>query len=263
MYSQSYEKQVNKTCRKCFTILDFKRDYCCVKGKDECFADIGLVKKAFKQDGNVRSVLFYTGRTDRKGNILSKKFYRGILRNECMIFDYRPPGCRSHFCYRWDDYIRKNPQDFVDANVNVVSRKTLKTELRREYEYGVKLAYPGGIAIYTDRPNEMKKLVRKVLDGLKIKHFETDAGIMDPDDNRKEGVEIIMDRKAVIEKPKLFGTLINNNMFMLVRMKMNMGSTGFNHSNIIITKANPDHVARESPASLKSFHALKVYRISG
>jgi len=94
-----------------------------------------------------------------------------------------------------------------------------------------------------------------------IKHFTTNAPLMDPEKNKKDGVEIITDKDRILERPGLFGTVINNNMFMLVRMKMNMASAGFNHSNIMITMADPEEIAKETPASLKSFHALKAFQL--
>jgi hypothetical protein len=261
MYVESYEKMIEKTCRKCYTIFDYTRDYCCVKGKKECFADLGLVRRGIVQDEEMAERLYMRKKIDMKRNIINKVFFRGLLRNECLVFDYRPPGCRSHFCWRWDKYMEKNPLDFVHANLNVVSVKKLKEELRREFEYGIKLAYPGGFIIYTSRPDDIKKEVSSVFRDMKIKCFFTRSELAEFGRNKKPGVEIIMDKDAVIEKPGLFGTLLNNNMFMLVKMKMDMGSTGFNHSNIMITTANPESVAGESAASLKSFHALKAFWI--
>jgi hypothetical protein len=84
---------------------------------------------------------------------------------------------------------------------------------------------------------------------------------MEPGKNEKPCVEIILDKDGILKEPGLFGTMLNNNMFMLVRMKMNMGSTGFTHSNIMITAADPEKVASESGDSLKSFHALKAFWI--
>jgi hypothetical protein len=96
---------------------------------------------------------------------------------------------------------------------------------------------------------------------MKLKHFVTDAELMDPGKNKKAGIEIIMDSDGIIGKPKLFGTIIKNNMFMLVRMKMNMGSTGRGHSNVMITTADPEKIAEETAASLKSFHSLMAFRL--
>ena len=140
MHAESFEKWMDRTCRRCYTIFDFRRDYCCVKGKDECYADLGLVKRGIKQDKKMHLRLYRKAKADINGNIISKKFFRGFFRNECLVFSYRPPGCRSHYCRLWNEYIEKNPQDFVDANLNVVSSKTMLGMLRREFEYGIKLA---------------------------------------------------------------------------------------------------------------------------
>ncbi|MCD6495985.1 MAG: hypothetical protein J7K54_01815 [Candidatus Aenigmarchaeota archaeon] len=263
MHTESYELQMAKTCRKCYTIYDYKRDYCCVRDKESCFADIGLVKKGLKQDERLAEKLFVKKKIDENRRIIDRRFYSGIFRNECLVFDYRPPGCRSHFCWRWDDYIRKHPMDMVYANLRAVSTKTLLKELEREYEYGIKLAYPGGFIIYTykEKLAPLRKSIEKMLDSMKIRHFRTTAENMSPDANELEGVEVITDRNALLEKPGLFGTLLNNNIFMLVRMKMNLGSTGFSHSNLMLTCSDPEKIAKETPASLKSFHALKAFQV--
>ncbi len=263
MYVASYERMIGRTCRKCYTIFDTKRDYCCVKGKDECFADIRLVEKGLVQDEKMAEKLYMKKLVDDRRKLKTKKFFRGALRNECMVFDYRPPGCRSHFCYRWDDYIRKNPLDFVHANLRAVSVPKLLEILKSEYEYGIKLAYPGGFIVYTSNPQRIKKEVMGLLEKMRLKHFVTRAELMEMDRNHKMGVEVIMDPDGIVGEPGLFGTLINNSTFMLVRMKMNLGSTGFRHSNILITTADPEGVAKESPASLKAFHALKAFWIEG
>jgi hypothetical protein len=44
-------------------------------------------------------------------------------------------------------------------------------------------------------------------------------------------------------------------------MKLNMGSTGFRHSNIIITTLDPEKICGETPNSMRAFHALKAYHI--
>ncbi len=263
MEVQSFEREIERTCRKCFTIYDFTRDYCCAKSKDECFADIDLVKKGIVQDEATAEKLYMNKAIDYKGRLIKKSFFRGALRNECLVFKYRPPGCRSHFCWRWNKYIEKNPRDFIYANLNVMPLNRFLKELHDEYVYGVRLAYPGGIIIYTydEKIATVRKAIEKQLDSMKIKHFRTNAHLMEPEKNEKEGVEIIVDDEAVIEKTRLFSTLLKNNMFMLVRMKMNLGSTGHNHSNILITNADFSKLAEETPASLKSFHALKAYRI--
>jgi hypothetical protein len=261
MRVESYERHMKKTCRRCNTILDFHRNYCCVKGQNECFADMGLVKRGILQDVVLRENLYAKEKIDFAGNIINRCFFRGFLTNECLVFNYRPPGCRSHFCKMWDEYMKKNPLDFVYANLNVVPTKKMLTQMKLEFQYGIKLAYPGGFIIYTDKPKKIKKELSSMLDGMKIKHFSTDAELMDPKDNKRPGVEIIMDSDAVIEKPGLFGTIIKNNMFMLVRMKMNMGSTGFRHANIMITTADPQRVADETPASLKAFHSLVAFQL--
>jgi len=261
MKVESYERHMSRTCRRCYTIFDIRRDYCCLKGKDECFADLGLVRKGILQDKSMALRLYRKGRIDEKGGLIKHFFFRGRLSNECLVFGYRPPGCRSHFCKKWDDYMAKNPLDFVYANLNVVSAETLKKELKKEFEYGIKLAYPGGFAIFTDRPEEVKKSLKGVFNEMKLKYFFTDAGLMDPEDNKKPGIEIIMDSDKIIEKPGLFGTIIKNNIFMLVRMKMNMGSTGFRHSNILVTAADPQKIAGETVSSLKTFHALKAFQL--
>jgi hypothetical protein len=261
MQVESYERMIRKTCRKCYTIRDFKRDYCCVKGKSECFADIGLVRKGVIQDEATAERMYAKKAVDEDRKLLTKRFFRGALRNECLVFKYRPPGCRSHFCYRWDKYIKEKPLDFVHANLRVVPVNGLLSELRKEYEYGIKLAYPGGTIVYTQRPQEIKKAVSALLKEMGMAHFFTRAELMDIVHNEKTGVEVIMDPDGMIQEPGLFGTIINNSMFMLVRMKMNMGSTGHTHSNIMITAADPEKLATESPASLKSFHALKAFWI--
>jgi hypothetical protein len=261
MRVESYDRMIRKTCRKCYTIFDFRRDYCCAKGKDECFADMGLVRKGVLQDEGTAERLYLRKKVDENRTILNKKFFRGRLRNECLVFDYRPPGCRSHFCGLWDEYIKEKPLDMVHANLRVVSTGKLKEELKKEFAYGIRLAYPGGFIIYTGRPDDMKKAASSVLKGMGVRHFFTRAEFMEPAKNEKPGVEIIMDANGILQEPGLFGTLINNNMFMLVRMKMNMGSTGFTHGNIMITAADPEKVALESEASIKSFHALKAFWI--
>ncbi len=264
MRMESYEKMIRKTCRKCYTIFDLKRDYCCAKSKDECFADLRLVRKGVMQDQEMAEKLYMKKKLDDRRNIISRKFFRGAFRNECLVFRYRPPGCRSHFCDRWRKYIEEHPRDMVYANLNAVSTRTLLKELEKEYEYGIELAYPGGFIIYTtdeEKAGKLKREIEKLLNGMKIRHFTTNATLMNPEKNDKAGVEIIMDLDAIIEKPGLFDTVINNNMFMLVRMKMNMASTGFSHSNIMITTADPEKVAGESSASLKSFHALKAFQV--
>lgn len=261
MNVESYEKQVENSCRKCYTIFDLKRDYCCVKGDKECFADLGLVKKGIIQDKALRLKLFKKSKIDEDGKIINRVFYRGIFRNECLVFNYRPPGCRSHFCDMWDKYIKKYPMDMVYANLKISSLGTLKKNFRKDYELGIKMAYPGGYIIYTDKPAKIRKELGSILDELKIRHFKTDAEKMIPDDNKKPGVEFIMDIDGIVEKPRLFGTIIKNNMFMLVRMKMNMGSTGFNHANVYITTADPESIAKETPGSLKSFYSLLAYKL--
>jgi len=261
MRVESYLHHMNRTCRLCYTIFDLRRNYCCVKDKDECFADLGLVRKGILQDEEMRKRLYMKGRIDSKGNIIKRSFFSGWFSNECLVFDYRPPGCRSHFCKRWNDYIKKNPLDFVYANLNIVSTRTLLKEMKLEFQYGIKLAYPGGFIIFTDRQKKIKKGLSEVFDEMEIKYFFTDAESMDPDNNKRAGIEIIIDSDGVIEKPGLFGTIIQNNMFMLVRMKMNMGSTGFGHSNILITTADPEKLAAETSASLKAFHALRVFQL--
>ncbi len=261
MHVESYEKMIKRTCRKCYTVFDYTRDYCCAKGKDECFADTRLVEKGIAQDEKMAEKLFVKGKVGEDRKLKSRKMFSGIFRNECLVFDYRPPGCRSHFCWRWDKYITEKPLEFLQANLNVVSLRKLKDILRKEYEFGIKLAYPGGIIIFTGRPDEIRKEVGSLLKDMKIKHFFTRAELMEMDRNRKEGVEVIMDPDAIITEPGLFRTIINNNMFMLVRMKMNLGSTGFGHSNIMITTADPEKIAKETAASLKAFHALKAFWI--
>ncbi len=264
MRVESYELQIAKTCRKCYTVFDYKRDYCCVKDNDTCFADLGLVKKGIKQDEKLAEKLYMKKKIDEKRNIIDRKFFSGRLRNGCLVFDYRPPGCRSHFCWRWNKYMDEHPKDMVYANLNVVSTRTLLKELRKEFEYGVKLAYPGGFIIYAAERKDcdkLKKELENLFDDMAIKHFTSNAHLMDSGKNEKAGVEIIMDKDGILEKPGLFRTIINNNMFMLVRMKMNMASTGFGHSNILITTADPENVAKESRASLKSFHALKAFQL--
>ncbi len=261
MRVESYERHMSKTCNHCHTIRDTKRDYCCAKSKDQCFADLGLVRKGILQDKEMARRLYQKGKIDYEGNIIDRVFFSGWFTNECLVFDYRPPGCRSYFCYKWDDYMRKNPLDFVYANLSVVSTKTFLHEMRKEFQYGIKLAYPGGFIIYTDKPKSIKSKLAKLFDEMKIKHYVTKAESVLPQGNKKPGVEIIMDTKGIIGKPGLFGTLIKNNMFMLVRMKMNIGSTGFKHSNFMITTADVDKLAEETPASLKSFHALKAFRL--
>jgi hypothetical protein len=264
MRVESYELQVEKTCRKCFTIFDYKRDYCCVKDKNSCFADLRYVRRGIMEDEKLAEKLFVNRKIDEKRNIIDRRFFRGVLRNECLVFKYRPPGCRSHFCSRWDRYIKEHPRDMVYANLEIMPTRKLLAEMANEFKYGIELAYPGGFIIYTGNRKKADKLGKelgKVFDSMKIKHFKTNAHLMLPQKNRKPGVEIIMDREGILEKPGLFDTLINNSMFMLVRMKMNMASAGFGHSNIMITTADPEKVAEETPASLKSFHALKAYRV--
>ena len=261
MKVDSYQKEMNRTCRRCYTILDFRRDFCCAKSKTECFADIGLVGKGMRQDKALRLRLYRKRRMDAAGKITDRKFFRGVFRDECLVFDYRPPGCRSHFCYRWDKYIEEHPEDMVMANLDVVPTAAMLKALRREYEFGMRLAHPGGIIIFTDHPNKVKKELKALFDDMGIKCFFTDASLMDPEDNSKPGIEVIMDRDGIFGEPGLFGTIINNNMFMLVRMKMNLGSSGFEHSNIAVTTMDPMDIAKESPASLKSFHAMKAFRV--
>lgn len=263
MRVESFEMETERTCRKCFTIYDFRRDYCCVKSKDECFADMDLVKKGVKQDEDMAEKLFITKSLDYGRKLQTKKFFRGRFRNECTVHRYRPPGCRSHFCWRWDKYMAKKPRDFIYANLNVVPLRKLLDDLYREYEYGIRLAYPGGYIIYTYDENlkNVRKEIEDLLNGMKLKHFRTNVHLMDPEKNGKEGVEIITDDEAVIEKTRLFSTMLKNNMFMLYTMKMNMGSTGHKHSNILITNADFEKLAEETPSSLKTFHALKAYRV--
>jgi hypothetical protein len=263
MRVESYERFMNATCRKCYTIFDLRRDYCCVKDKNHCFADLGLVRKGIMQDGKMAERLYLHKKIDENRRIINTRFFRGLFRNECLVFDYRPPGCRSNFCPKWDKYIEQHPKDMVYANLNAVSTMTLLKEIRKEFMYGIKLAYPGGIIVYTykEKMDKIKKGLEKLFNGMKIRHFTTNAHLMNPEKNKKPGIEIIIDKDGVIEKPRLFDTLINNNMFMLVRMKMNIGSTGFNHSNIMITAADPEKLANESKASLKSFHALKAFQV--
>ncbi|UCD02630.1 MAG: hypothetical protein JSV63_02445 [Candidatus Aenigmatarchaeota archaeon] len=264
MRVESYDIQIAKTCRKCYTIFDYKRDYCCVKDKFSCFADPILVKKGLRQDQKMAEKLFFKRKVTQDLELLSRIFYGGRLRNECLIFKYRPPGCRSHFCWRWDKYIEEHPRDMVYANLRPVSTKTLLKEIRKDFEYGVELAYPGGTLIYVPdkrKADRVEHEIKSLLDSMKIKHFRTNSHIMDSEKNKKAGVEIIMDKDGIIAKPRLFGTLLKNNIFMLVGMKMNMGSAGFRHSNIMITTADPEKVAEETPASLKSFHALQVYQV--
>ncbi len=264
MRVESYELQIAKTCRKCYTMFDYTRNYCCAKDNESCFADELLVKKGVQQDGKMAEKLFITGRIDQSRNITSMKMHRGRFRNECMVFNYRPPGCRSHFCWRWNEYIKGHPKDMVYANLNVVSRKTLFDTLRREFEYGIKLAYPGGFIVYVSDENDCEKLkndIEKLLDGMKIEHFASNAHLMNPEKNEKPGVEIIVDTEGILQKQGLFNTIINNNMFMLVRMKMSMASAGHGHSNIMITTADPEKIATETPASLKSFHALMAFQL--
>jgi hypothetical protein len=129
--------------------------------------------------------------------------------------------------------------------------------------YGINMAYPGGIIIFTDDARGAKKGLKALFEDIGIPCFFTEAGSMSPEDNEKPGVEIIIDGEGIVGQPRLFGTLIKNNIFMLVRMKMNMGSTGFGHSNILITTADPQKIAEETSASLKSFHAMKAYCVSG
>ena len=261
MYVESYEKMIRKTCRKCYTVFDYTRDYCCVKGKDECFADVALIRKGILQNEKMAERMYIRKWIDEDRKILKKKFFRGVLRNECIAFEYRPPGCRSHFCWRWDKYIETHPLDFVQANLRITSLGKLLDELELEFQYGIKLAYPGGYIIYTKRPADIKDAVSGLLKEMGVSYFFTRAELMEMGRNEKMGVEIIMDPDGMIQEPGLFGTLINNNMFMLARMKMNMGSTGHKHANILITTADPESVAKESPASLKSFHALKAFWI--
>ncbi len=261
MIVDSFERHMNRTCKRCFTIFDLRRDYCCVKSKDECFADLGLVRKGILQDPDLAKKLYRKRRMDIKGNILKKSFFRGSFVNECLVYNYRPPGCRSHFCSLWDGYIKKNPLDFVRANLRVVSTATMLRDMRREFQFGINLAYPGGFIIFTDKPKKIKKALTGLFDEIKQKHFITVADLMEPERNKTPGVEIIMDPDGVIGKPKLFGTIIRNNIFMLVRMKMNMGSTGHDHSNVLITTADADRIAEETPGSLKSFHAMMAYQL--
>jgi len=261
MHVETFEKHMNRTCRRCYTIFDFRRDYCCAKGRDECYADLGLVERGIKQDRKMHLKLYRKAKVDINGNIINKKFFRGFLRNECLVFSYRPPGCRSHYCRLWNEYMEKNPQDFVDANLKVVSSKSVFSFLVSEYEYGIRLAYPGGFIIFTDEPKKVKKELTAFLKSLQLPHFITDAEDMKPEDNSRPGVEVIVDEDALIGEPRLFGTLINNNMFMLVRMKMNMGSTGFEHSNIMITSMDPRKIALETQASLKAFHSLVAFQL--
>jgi len=93
MKVESYEKHMNRTCRRCYTIFDLTRDYCCVKNKKECFADMRLVEKGIKQDKRLRAKLYRHRRMDFLGKIINRCFFRGRFRNECLVFDYRPPGC--------------------------------------------------------------------------------------------------------------------------------------------------------------------------
>ena len=214
MQVDSFESHMNKTCKRCYTIFDLKRDYCCVKSKEECFADLGLVRRGIMQDPEMAKKLYRKGRMDFAGNIIKRSFFRGKLVNECLVYDYRPPGCRSHFCSRWDDYMRENPLDFVQANLRVVSTATMLNEMKREFQYGLKLAYPGGFIIFTDRPKKIKKALTDMFGEIKQPCFITDAELMDPEKNKKPGVEIIMDTDGIIGKPKLFGTIIKNNIFI-------------------------------------------------
>lgn len=261
MRIESYLRHMDKTCRKCNTWFDLKKDYCCAKSREECFADMGLVKKGIQQDRGLRLRLYKKGKMDALGNLTTKKFFRGRFRNECFVFSYRPPGCRSMFCGKWDDYMRDNPSDFVYANLDVVSIRTLKESMMKEFQYGIKLAYPGGFIIFTDDTAGVRKELSALFRGMGLHSFITSAGLMDLDTNEKPGIEIIIDKDGYIGKPRLFGTLINNNMFMLVRMKMNLGSTGFGHANIMVTAMDPEKIAKESPASLKSFHALRAFQV--
>ena len=261
MLPASFEKHMKKTCRKCFTLFDRYRDYCCYKGEDECFADIGLVEKGIVQDAALRKKLYNHGKIDMQSKIKNRKFFHGRLKNECLVYEYRPPGCKSHFCGKWNSYIKKYPKDFLMSNVEDITKDELEDIMRAEFEFGIKLAYPGGFIVFSWYPEKVAKAIEKVLDGLNIHHFRTDAELMDPSDNEKEGVELIMDKDEILAKPRLFGTLINNNIFMLARMKMNMGSTGHNHSNIFLTTIEPEKLAGETEASLKSFHTMKAYQI--
>ena len=54
MHVESFEKHMSRTCRRCYTIFDFRRDYCCAKGKDECYADLGLVRRGMAQDKKMK-----------------------------------------------------------------------------------------------------------------------------------------------------------------------------------------------------------------
>ncbi|MBN2330580.1 MAG: hypothetical protein JXC85_02090 [Candidatus Aenigmarchaeota archaeon] len=261
MLVESFEKHMRKTCKRCYTIFDRKRDYCCAKGKDECFADLGLVNRGIWQDDRMANRLYDRRMIDDNGNLLKRSFFRGLFVNECLVYDYRPPGCRAHFCDKWDKYMRENPLDFVQANLRVVSTATMLREIGLNFQFGIKLAYPGGFIIFTEKPGKIRKALMDMFLEMKVHNFTTEAGRMDPEDNKKPGVEIIMDKKGIIAKPGLFGTIIENNIFMLVRMKMNLGSTGIEHSNILITTADSDKIAGETPASLKSFHALIAYQL--
>jgi len=261
MRVESYERQIAKTCRRCFTIFDLRRRYCCVKGRDECFADISLVRKGIQQDSALRMRLYRNKAMTADGGLTCKRFFRGRVRNECLVFDYRPPGCRSYFCGLWDSYIRDSPRDFVDAAIEVASTSTLMKELEKEFEFGTRMAYPGGFIIFTGRTAVIRKELSSLFKRMGIPSFVTKAGKMDPETNAKEGVEIIVDDEEALERPGLFGTLINNNVFMLVRIKMNMGSTGFSHSNIFVTDCDPGRIAAESSASLRSFHAMKAFAV--
>jgi hypothetical protein len=261
MRVESFEKHMNRTCRRCYTFFGPKLDFCCIKNRKECYADIGLVRKGMYFDSKLRSRLYKKKKIDINSNIINRRFFRGWLRKECLVKGYRPPWCRSYYCRRWDRYIEENPQDFIDANTHVVSAATLRKALKREYEYGVKFAYPGGFIIFAEDLDKTRKGLKGLFDGMRIKYFFTDIDDIDPKRNEKEGVEIIIDKDGVVGKPGFMGAKIRNNMFMLFNMKMNMGKTGSGHSNVLVTTAFPEDLSGETPASLRAFHGIKAFRL--
>ena len=81
MLVESFEREMKKTCKRCYTIFDLKRDYCCLKSRWECFADLGLVRRGIRQDPNMAEKLYRNLRIDKEGKILNPSFFRGWLVN--------------------------------------------------------------------------------------------------------------------------------------------------------------------------------------
>ncbi len=235
-------------CRRCQTLLAAKRQlFCCDRG-GLCYADINVVKRAVKQNPELRQRLIKEKIIDKNGAVLKRTFWKITpFSNQCLIYEHRPVPCRVHFCRLWAPFLKEHKNKAVDAGIKRTALDSLIKELKMEFAEGPQASHGGGYFIFTEKPEQTASAIARALKS----HLTCIKSVEDIESLSAKVIQVVADPSGALKgRALLFAT-----------QKTKPEEINKDYSFIFVSGTKPEGICHNSHVFLSSFLTFKSYSV--